>query len=108
MFLGGALSISWIAVLVALQKADYFLTTRDTAPPGSAALGPNTGATSSTPSKHGGMLAEGLAGGDNCNNSSDRGNGRHIHFWQTSTRSVQAAIWRLFDASVILKDSTFR
>ena len=63
MFLGGALSLSWFAVLVVLQKADYFLTTRDTAPPGSAALGPNTGATSGTPSKRGGVLAEGLAGG---------------------------------------------
>jgi len=33
--------------------------------------------------------------------------GRHIHFWQTSTRSVQAAIRRLFDASVIREDPTF-
>jgi len=64
MFLDGTLSLSWFAVLEALQKADYVLETRDTAPPGSAALGPNTGATSGTPSKRGGVLAEGLAGGE--------------------------------------------
>jgi len=57
MFLAGKLALSWFVVLEALQNVDYVLTTRDTAPPGSAALGPNSGAPSGTPSKRGGALA---------------------------------------------------
>ena len=60
MSLAGTLNLSWFAVL---KKADYALTTRDTASPGSVALSLNTGATSGTPSKRGDALAEGLAGG---------------------------------------------
>jgi len=41
-------------------------------------------------------------------NNSNRGNRHHTRFWQTLTPdSVQAAIQRLFDASVILEDSAF-
>jgi len=61
--LAGTLGRSWFAVLEALQNADYVLKTRGTAHPGSAALGPNTSATSGMPSKRGGALGEGLAGG---------------------------------------------
>jgi len=63
MFLAGTLGPSWFAALEALQNAGYVLTTRGTAPSGSAALGPKTGVTSGTPSKRGGALADGLAGG---------------------------------------------
>ena len=59
MFLAGTLGSSWFAVLEVLQNADYVLTTRGTAPPGSAALGPTYG----TPTKRGGTIVEGLAGG---------------------------------------------
>ena len=63
MFLAGTLGSSWFVALEALQNADHVLTTRGTAPPGSAALGPNTGAISGTPTKRGGTIVEGLAGG---------------------------------------------
>jgi len=56
------LGSSWFAVLYALRNVHYVLTTRGIAPPGSAALCPNAGATSGTPSKRGGALAEGPAG----------------------------------------------
>jgi len=57
MFLAGMLGSSWFAVLAALQNAGYVLTTRGTAPPGSAALDPKTsGVTSGTPRKRGGAL----------------------------------------------------
>jgi protein MON2 len=49
MFLAGMLGSSWFAVLEALQTVDYVLTMRGTAPPSSATLSPNTGATYGTP-----------------------------------------------------------
>lgn len=59
--LAGTLGTSWFAVLDALQNVDYVFTSWGTAPPGSAALGSNTGGTSGTPSQRGGALTEGLA-----------------------------------------------
>ena len=63
MFLAGTLDSSWFAVLEVLQNADYILTTCGTALPSSATLSPNTGATYGTPTKRGGTMVEGLAGG---------------------------------------------
>jgi hypothetical protein len=57
LFLAGTLGSSWFAVLEALQNADYVLTTRGTAPPGSAP--PSTGTVGGMPSKHGGTQIEG-------------------------------------------------
>ena len=63
MLLAGTLSTSWFAVLEALQNVDYVFTSRFTVPPGSAALGSNTGGTSGTPRQRGGAVTEGLAVG---------------------------------------------
>ena len=45
MFLAGMLDSGWFAALEALRTADYVVTTRGAALPGSATSGPNTGAT---------------------------------------------------------------
>ena len=109
MFLAGTLGPSWFAVLEALQNADYVLTTRGTAPPSSAALGPNTGATSGTPSKRGGALAEGQLQlqQQQQQQQQSRQQAAHPLLADLDPESVQAAIQRLFDASVILEDSAF-
>ena len=115
MFLAGTLGSSWFAVLEALQNADYVLTTRGTAPPSSATLGPHTGATSGTPSKRG-ALAEGQAGGgqhqlqqqqQQQQQQQSRQQVAHPLLADLDPESVQAAIQRLFDASIILEDSAF-
>jgi len=110
MFLAGTLGSSWFAVLEALQNADYVLTTRGTALPSSATLGPNTGATSGTPTKRGGTIVEGLAGGGQQQlqqQQQSRQQAVHPLLTDLDPESVQAAIQRLFDASVILEDSAF-
>jgi len=111
MFLAGTLGPSWFVVLEALQNADYVLTTRGTAPPGSAVLGPSTGVTSGTPSKRGGPPAEGPAGGGQQHpqyqQQQSRQQAAHPLLADLDPDSVQAAIQRLFDASVILEDSAF-
>jgi protein MON2 len=108
MFLAGTLGSSWFAVLEALQNADYVLTTRGTAPPSSATLGPNTGATSGTPIKRGGTLVEG-GGQQQLQQLQQQSRQQAVHplLADLDPESVQAAIQRLFDASVILEDSAF-
>jgi len=104
MFLAGTLGPSWFVVLEALQNADYVLTTHGTAPPGSAVLGPNSGVSS-------GMPAEGLSGGVQqqlqYQQQQLRQQAAHPLLADLDPDSVQAAIQRLFDASVILEDSVF-
>ena len=111
MFLAGTLGPSWFVVLEALQNADYVLTTRGTAPPGSAVLGPRTGVTSGTPSKRGGPPAEGPAGGGQqqlqYQQQQLRQQASHPLLADLDPDSVQAAIQRLFDASVIPEHSAF-
>ena len=104
MFLAGTLGPSWFVVLEALQNADYVLTTRGTAPPGSAVLGPSSGVSSGTP-------AEGLSGGAQqqlqYRQQQSRQQAAHPLLADLDPESVQAAIQRLFDASVILEDFAF-
>ena len=102
LFLAGTLGSSWFAVLEALQNADYVLTTRGTAPPGSAPLG--TGAVSGTPSKRGGTQIEGQAELQQQKHQA----AAHPLLVDIDPESVQAAIQRLFDASFMLEDSAFR
>jgi hypothetical protein len=102
LFLAGTLGSSWFAVLEALQNADYVLTTRGTAPPGPAPLG--IGAVAGTPSKRGGTQTEGQA---------EQQQQRHLAaahplLADLDSESVQSAIQRLFDASIMLEDSAFR
>ena len=99
LFLAGTLGPSWFAVLEALQNADYVLTTRGTAPPAPAALG----ATSGTPVKRGSAQTE----GQQQQQHQSRQQAAHPLLADLDSESVQAAIQRLFDASVILEDSAF-
>jgi len=74
-------------------------------------LGPNTGATSGTPTKRGGAIVEGLAGGvqQQLQQQLQQSRQQAVHplLADLDPESVQAAIQRLFDASVILEDSAF-
>jgi len=102
LFLAGTLGSSWFAVLEALQNADYVLTTRGTSPVGPAPLG--IGAVAGTPSKRGGTQIEAQA---------EQQQQRHqaaIHplLADLDSESVQAAIQRLFDASIMQGDTMFR
>lgn len=103
LFLAGTLGQSWFAVLEALQNADYVLTTRGTAPPGSAPL--NTGAVGGTPSKRGGSHIEGQV--EQQQQQQRHQAAAHLLLADVDSESVQAAIQRLFDASVMLEDSAF-
>ena len=101
LFLAGTLGSSWFAVLEALQNADYVLTTRGTALPGPAPHG--TGAVASTPSKRGGAQIEGQVEQQQRHQAA-----AHPLLADLDSESVQAAIQRLFDASIMLDDSAFR
>jgi hypothetical protein len=103
LFLAGTLGQSWFAVLEALQNADYVLTTRGTAPPGSAPL--TTGAVGGTPSKRGGTQIEGQV--EQQQQQQRHQATAHSLLADVDSESVQAAIQRLFDASVMLEDSAF-
>ena len=98
LFLAGTLGPSWFAVLEALQNADYVLTTRGTAPPGSAPL-----SASGTPSKRG-MQSEGQVEQQQQQRHQAPA---HPLLADVDSESVQAAIQRLFDASVMLEDTAF-
>lgn len=94
LFLAGTLGPSWFAVLEALQNADYVLTTRGTAASALSAAG-------GTSSKRGGAHFEGQTG------QQLRQQAVHPLLVDLDSESVQAAIQRLFDASVMLEDSAF-
>lgn len=104
LFLAGTLGPSWFAVLEALQNADYVLTTRGTAPPGSAPL--SAGAVSGTPSKRG-MQNEAQVEQQQQQQQQRNQAAAHPLLADVDSESVQAAIQRLFDASVMLEDSAF-
>ena len=86
-----------------------------TGPPGSAALGPKTGVPSGPPNERGSSVAEGLAGGGRqqlqqqqlLQLQQSRQQTAHPLLVDLDPESVQAAILWLFDASVILEDSSF-
>ena len=101
LFLAGTLGSSWFAVLEALQNADYVLTTRGTAP-GPAPHG--TAVVAGTPSKRGGTQIEGQVEQQQQRHQT----AAHPLLADVDSESVQAAIQRLFDASVMLEDSAFR
>ena len=101
LFLAGTLGSSWFAVLEALQNADYVLTTRGTALPGPVPHG--TGAVASTPSKRGGTQIEGQVEQQQRHQAA-----AHPLLADLDSESVQAAIQRLFDASIMLDDPAFR
>ena len=102
LFLAGTLGSSWFVVLEALQNADYVLTTRGTAPPGPAPLG--AGAVAGTSSRRGGTQIEGQAEQQQQRHQV----AAHPLLADLDSESVQAAIQRLFDGSIILEDSAFR
>lgn len=102
LFLAGTLGSSWFAVLEALQNADYVLTTRGTAPPGSAPS--SSGTVGGTPSKRGGTQIEGQV---EQQQQQRHQAATHLLLTDVDSESVQAAIQRLFDASVMLEDSAF-
>ena len=111
MFLAGTLGPSWFAVLEALQNADYVLTTRGTAPSGPALL--SVGPVTSTPSKR--KLSAAAAAGAQAEGPAVTGQQQHQARQQAThplltdvdSETVQAAIQRLFDASVMLDDPAF-
>ena len=108
MFLAGTLGPGWFMVPETLQNADCVFTTRGTAPPSSAAFGPNTGATSGVSSELGGALAEGLPGGRQRPQQQQSGQqAAHLLLADLDPESVPAAIQRLFNTSVVLDDSAF-
>jgi hypothetical protein len=102
LFLAGTLGSSWLAVLEALQNADYVLTTRGTAPPGPVPLGIGAGA--GTPSKRGGTQIEGQMEQQQQWHQA----AAHPLLADVDSKSVQAAIQRLLDASIMLEGSVFR
>ena len=102
LFLAGTLGPSWFVVLEALQNADYVLTTRGTAPPGPVPL--NTGPVAGTPSKRGGTQIEGQV---EQQQQQRHQAAAHPLLADVDPESVQAAIQRLFDASIMLEDSAF-
>ena len=102
LFLAGTLGSSWFAVLEALQNADYVLTTRGTAPPGPAT--PVIGAVAATQSKRGGTHIEGQVEQQQQKLQA----AAHPLLADVDSESVQAAIQRLFDASIMLEDPAFR
>jgi hypothetical protein len=94
---------SWFAVLEALQNADYVLTTRG-APPGRTPLSPGAGAgTPRRSSKRGGTRIEGQVEQQQQRHQA----AAHPLLADVDSESVQAAIQRLFDASIMLEDSAF-
>jgi hypothetical protein len=101
LFLAGTLGSSWFAVLESLQNADYVLTTRGTTSPGPAP--PGTGVVAGTPSKRGGTQIEGQEQQQQRHQAA-----AHPLLADVDSESVQVAIQRLFDASVMLEDSAFR
>jgi hypothetical protein len=110
MFLAGTLGSSWFAVLEALQNADYVLTTRGTTPSGPAPL--NVGPAAGTPSKR--MLSSAAAASAQAQGHAGAGQQQqprqqaaHPLLVDVDSESVQAAIQRLFDASVMLDDPAF-
>ncbi len=105
LFLAGTLGPSWFAVLEALQNADYVLTTRGTAPSGPSPV--STSAAAGTPSKRGGMQTEGQVEQQQQQQQRHQA-AAHPLLADVDTESVQAAIQRLFDASIMLEDSAFR
>ena len=102
LFLAGTLGSSWFVVLEALQNADYVLTTRGTTSPGPAP--PGTGVIAGTPSKRGGTQIEGQVEQQQQRHQA----AAHPLLADVDSESVQAAIQRLFDGSIILEDSAFR
>jgi C-terminal region of Mon2 protein len=104
-FLAGTLGPSWFAVLEALQNADYVLTTRGTTQLGSVAA--STGGAAGTPSKRGAAQAEGQVGTGQQQLQQHRQHVAHPLLADADPESVQAAMQRLFDASVMLDDSAF-
>ncbi|KAI9452204.1 hypothetical protein F5148DRAFT_1237059 [Russula earlei] len=99
LFLSGTLGPSWFA--------DYVLTTRGTSLPGSVAV--SIGAAASTPSKRGAPQAEGQPGigQQQQQQQSQKQQATHPLLADVDPESVQAAIQRLFDASIMLEDSAF-
>jgi hypothetical protein len=113
MFLAGTLGPSWFALLEALQNADYVLTTRGTAPstPSHMSLAPPAGTStkrmlSSAAAAAAQAQAEGQAGTGQ-QHQQQRQQAAHPLLADVDSESVQAAIQRLFDASVMLDDSAF-
>ncbi|KAH9955055.1 hypothetical protein BC827DRAFT_1262095 [Russula dissimulans] len=104
-FLAGTLGPSWFAVLEALQNADYVLTTRGTTQLGSVAA--STGGAAGTPSKRGAAQAEGQVGIGQQQLQQHRQHVAHPLLADADPESVQAAMQRLFDVSIMLDDSAF-
>ena len=98
--LGGTLGSSWFAVLEALQNADYVLTTRGTTSPGPAPASAAVG----TSGKRSGTQTEGQVEQQQQRHQA----ATHPLLADVDSESVQAAIQRLFDASIMLEDGAFR
>ncbi len=91
---------SSLALLKALQNADYVPITRGTAPP-------STGATAGTPSKRDGTQIEGQVEQQQQQHQRHQAAAYPL-LTDVDSENVQAAIQRLFDASIMLEDSAFR
>ena len=98
----GTLGSSRFALFEALQNADYVLTTCGAAPPGPVPLG--IGAVAGTLSKRGGTQIEGQVEQQQPRYHA----AAHLQLADLDSESVQAAIQRLFDASIMQGDTMFR
>ena len=90
-------------MLEVLQNADHVLTTRGT---GLVPLG--TGAVAVPPSKRDGTQIEGQVEQQQQQQQQRHQTAAHPLLADVDSESVQAAIQRLFDASILLEDSAFR
>ena len=102
LFLAGTLGSGWFVVLEALKNTDYVLTTCGTSPLGPARFG--IGTVAGTPSKHGRTQVEEQVGQQQQRHQA----GVHPLLVDADSESVQAAMQRLFDASIMLEHSAFR